>query len=469
MAESGVQTGKDGTVPRSLEGDKVQRAVRATGNLSSPFKDDFGAFMSYFRLLPPENLSASATLAGLTFAVKDIFDVEGLITGFGSPDWARTHEPAKRTAPVIQALLNAGATCIGKVYMDEMAYSILGQNAHYGTPVNPADCTRMPGGSSSGSGVVVAANLVDFSLGTDTGGSVRVPASFCGVLGFRPSHGGVSAVGVTPMAQSLDTVGWFARDVSIFCKVGQVLLHTAAPQDPRPGKRFLIADDCFNMSTHANDRRLGIISRSITALYGGQALQHVNIGQYLALNVFSLKEFIEKIGGNNELGTLEELDDVYTHLVRWEFKMNYEEWVTAEKRNLGDETAIRVKSAMNTSSQLMTLTLQVKEEIRHAINELLKDDVILVMPTVPGPPPILNAEGEAFERFHASAFALLSVSGLSSCCQVSIPTGLVDSGPVAVSLLAKQGSDHLLLHTTSALYPTIQTETNVESITAHDI
>jgi len=175
------------------------------------------------------------------------------------------------------------------------------------------------------------------------------------------------------------------------------------------------------------------------------------------------------MGGNNELGTLELLDNVFTQLLRWEFKMNYEEWVIAEKPNLGDETAIRVNSAMNTSSQLMTLTLQVKEETRHAINELLKDDVILVMPTVPGPSPKLNAQGEAFERFSASAFALLCVSGLASCCQVSIPTGLIDSGPVAVSLLAKQGSDHLLLHTTSALYPTIQTETNAESITAHDV
>lgn len=426
---------------------------------SSPLEDDFGAFVSFFTLLPPPTQPASAPLAGLTFAVKDIFDVEGLVTGFGSPDWVRTHEPAKRTAPVIQALLNAGATCIGKVHMDEMAYSILGQNAHYGTPVNPANPARMPGGSSSGSGVAVAAKLVDFSLGTDTGGSVRAPASFCGILGIRPSHGGVSAVGVTPMAQSLDTVGWFARDVTIFSKVGEVLLHSVSPQDLRPAKRFVVADDCFNMSTHANDKRLDIINKSITSVYGGEALQHVNLGQYFASNVFSLKEYEEKMGEKSEFGSLGSLDDVLTHILRWEFKMNYEEWVTTEKPKLGTDTAYRVEKSMNTTSHLMTLALQVKEEVRHAINELLKGDVVLVMPTVPGPPPMLNAEGEAFELYRANAFALLSVSVLSSCCQVSIPTGLVDSAPVAVSLLAKQGSDHFLLHTTSALYSTIQKQT----------
>ncbi|KAG0606642.1 hypothetical protein M758_9G157700 [Ceratodon purpureus] len=464
MAETVVGAGEDGSMPveaKDLEGDEAQHGTGARGKTSPPIENGFGAFISCFTLLPPSSLEHQyASLAGLTFVVKDIFDVDGHVTGFGSPDWARTQKPAKRTAPVIQALLNAGATCIGKVHMDEMAYSILGQNAHYGTPVNPINPARIPGGSSSGSGVAVAAKLVDFSLGTDTGGSVRAPAACCGILGFRPSHGAVSAVGVTPMAQSLDTVGWFARDVAILCKVGQLLLHTESPQDLRPAKRFIIADDCFNMSIHANDKRLGIIYKSVTSLHGGEALQHVNLGQYIESEVYSLKEFREKMGENNAFGTLGSLDDVLSHILRWEFKMNYEEWVTTEKPNLGDDTAFRVKKALNTTSHMMTLALRVKEETRHAINELLKGDAILVMPTVPEPPPMLNAEGEALDRYRASAFALLSVSVLSSCCQVSIPTGLVDSGPVAVSLLAKQGSDHFLLHTTSALYTTIQKATN---------
>lgn len=171
---------------------------------------EHGAFMEKFVLLPPpptHRQKQQPPLHGLTFAVKDIFDMSGHVTGFGNPDWARTHAPAAGTSPVVLATLAAGATSVGKTVMDEMAYSINGENAHYGTPTNPCAPDRVPGGSSSGSAVAVAANLVDFSLGTDTGGSVRVPAAYCGIFGLRPSHGLVSTENVIPMAQMFDTVG----------------------------------------------------------------------------------------------------------------------------------------------------------------------------------------------------------------------------------------------------------------------
>ncbi|GFP92712.1 amidase 1 [Phtheirospermum japonicum] len=145
--------------------------------------------------------------------------------GFGNPDWARTHSVATSTAPVVVSMLKAGATCIVKTVMDEMAYSINGENIHYDMPTNPRAADRVPGGSSSGSAVAVGAKLVDFSLGTDTGGSVRIPASYCGIFGFRLSHGIVSTAGVTPMVQSFDTVGWFAREPLILKQVGKILLQ----------------------------------------------------------------------------------------------------------------------------------------------------------------------------------------------------------------------------------------------------
>ncbi|GFY94771.1 amidase 1 [Actinidia rufa] len=143
---------------------------------------DHGAFMEKF-ILQPSSSIRELPLKGLTFAVKDIFDVDGYITGFGNPDWARTHSAATSTAPAVLAVLRGGATCVGKTVMDEMAYSINGENQHYGTPENPCAPDRVPGGSSSGSAVAVGAKVVDFSLGTDTGGSVRVPASYCGIFG----------------------------------------------------------------------------------------------------------------------------------------------------------------------------------------------------------------------------------------------------------------------------------------------
>ena len=159
--------------------------------------------------------ASDGPLAGLKFAAKDIYDVAGFVTGGGNPDWARTHAPAENHAPVIQTLLDAGATLVGKTITDELTRGILGSNAHYGTPVNPRAPDRFPGGSSSGSACAVAGGLVDFALGSDTGGSVRIPASFCGIFGLRPTHGRIPLEGVMQQAPSFDTVGWFADDAEI--------------------------------------------------------------------------------------------------------------------------------------------------------------------------------------------------------------------------------------------------------------
>src|SRR5262245_58419545 len=203
-----------------------------------PATKDFGAFVPGPRArLEP---LASGPLDGLAFVVKDLIDVAGHVTGGGNPDWARRQNPASKSAPVVERLLRAGATLVGKTITDELAFSLEGENEHYGTPVNPAAADRLPGGSSSGSAVAVAAGLADFALGTDTGGSVRVPAAFCGVYGFRPTHGVISTAGVVPFAPSLDTVGWLARDAATLAAVGDVLL----PEGPsEPIERVFIATD----------------------------------------------------------------------------------------------------------------------------------------------------------------------------------------------------------------------------------
>ena len=140
-----------------------------------------------------------------------------------------THAPAARTASAVERLLAAGASMVGKTHTDEMAYSLNGENVHYGTPANPHAPGRIPGGSSSGSAAAVAGGLVDFALGTDCGGSVRLPASYCGIYGIRTTHGSVPADGVVDLAASFDTVGWFARDAKTIQQVGEVLLPPASP------------------------------------------------------------------------------------------------------------------------------------------------------------------------------------------------------------------------------------------------
>nr|MDQ3830771.1 amidase family protein [Candidatus Tectomicrobia bacterium] len=148
--------------------------------------------------------AADGPLSDLTFAAKDIFDIAGYVTGGGNPDWKATHGPAERTAWVVRVLVEAGATMVGKTITDEITRGIFGENAHYGTPVNPHAPGRVPGGSSSGSAAAVAGGLVDFALGSDTGGSVRVPSGFCGLYGLRPTHGRIPLDGILSQAPSYD-------------------------------------------------------------------------------------------------------------------------------------------------------------------------------------------------------------------------------------------------------------------------
>src|SRR5947199_4022971 len=166
------------------------------------------AFVKTFDLSPTE----SGPLDGLRFAVKDTIDVAGFKTGCGNPTWRDSHPAAVVHAVCVEQVLLAGARCVGKTICDELAFSLLGENHFYGTPLNARAPDRVPGGSSSGSASAVAAGLCDTALGTDTGGSVRVPASFCGLYGIRPTHGRIDMSGVMPQAPRTGTTRWFARD-----------------------------------------------------------------------------------------------------------------------------------------------------------------------------------------------------------------------------------------------------------------
>ncbi|GAM56783.1 amidase [Vibrio ishigakensis] len=181
----------------------------------------------------PEYLDAlkAGPLSGKSFVFKDLFDVEGFATGAGNPKWLETHEVATSTSPLILSLLEAGAECQGRVQTDELAYSLNGDNLHYGTPTNPAASECLPGGSSSGSAVAVANGDVDFSIGTDTGGSVRVPASYCGLFGLRPSLGALSLEHSFQLSKSFDTAGIFSRDLSMLEMVFKTLKPSAVATD----------------------------------------------------------------------------------------------------------------------------------------------------------------------------------------------------------------------------------------------
>lgn len=417
---------------------------------------DYGAFMEKF-ILPPNSSSPDLPLNSLTFAVKDIFDVKGYVAGFGNPDWARTHQAATSTAPTVLAVLSAGATCVGKTVMDEMAYSINGENIHYGTPRNPCAEDRVPGGSSSGSAVAVGAKLVDFSLGTDTGGSVRVPASYCGIFGFRPSHGRISKSGVVPMAQSFDTVGWFARDPKTLSAVGHVLLQLPHITPIRP-TQIIIAEDCFNLSSVPFDIVSQIVIKAIQKLYGDGLLRHEILGEYVKAKVPGLKHFIseEKSDQVYNIPSLAALSSAMRLLQRYEFKNNHGEWINAVKPDLGPGISERVSDALLTTEENIDICHSIIRELRDALTSLLGDFGVLMIPTVPGPPPKLQTNSSDLEIFRARAFSLLSIVGVSGFCQVSIPLGMYNDLPASVSLVAKNGADEFLLHLVENIYDNIE-------------
>jgi amidase len=211
--------------------------------------------------------SPSGPLAGLTFVAKDLFDVAGFPTGGGNPDWKRWYPVPEKHAWAVETLLNAGADLIGKTITDEVSLGILGENPFYGTPVNPAAPDRVPGGSSSGSAAAVAGRLCDFAIGTDTGGSVRVPASFCGLYGMRPTHGRIDLSGMMPQAPSSDTMGWFSRDTDTLERISSVFLGEAVPGELPT--ELIVAVDAFGFARKDTRSALDPMVKKLSTLIGG--------------------------------------------------------------------------------------------------------------------------------------------------------------------------------------------------------
>ncbi|KAL8222689.1 hypothetical protein R6Q57_020088 [Mikania cordata] len=422
-------------------------------------REDYGAFIEKFELLPFPQLpppAAKQSLSGLTFAVNDVFDVKEYVTGFGNPDWKRTHEEAGKTAVVVTTLLKNGATCVGKTVVDELSFGITGENSHYGTPTNPAMPSHIPGGSSSGSAVAVAAELVDFAIGIDTIGGTRIPASFCGVLGFRPSHGVVSTIGILPNSQSLDTVGIFARDPSILHRVGHVLLQLN-PVEPRRTRRIIVADDLFQLSKVPQQKTVYIVSKVTEKLSGYQAPKHMNIGQYILSNVPSLKYFREKTSNQqNGTYTLKALSSAMLLLQRYEFKTNHEEWINTVKPRLGSDLSDSILAAITANHENIKAYYKVRTEMRAALRNLLKDDGILVVPTTADTSLKLNSKKTLLKEFHDRTFPLLSIATMSGCCQVTVPFGKHEDSLIGVSFIANNGSDKFLLDTVLDMYQSLQ-------------
>jgi len=385
-------------------------------------RDDIGAFIDPTLAIDG---TPDGVLSGLTCAVKDIYDIVGFVTGYGSPDWARTHPPASKTAASVQALLDAGALVRGKTHTDELAYSLNGENAHYGTPVNVNAPRRIPGGSSGGSAAAVAAELVDVALGSDTGGSIRIPASYCGLYGLRPTHGRIPPDGVLPLASSYDVIGWFARDPEILATVGSVLLPGYAPSDALPA-RLLVPTDLWAL---ADLETSGALQK------GSDALATL-IGDPIECAVAPA-------------GALPDWFTAFRVTQGWEIWNAHGDWVTAHNPSLGPGIKDRVAWASTITADQRDDALAVRSAAAAHVESLLPAGTMMVFPTAPGPAPLKGQSAESLEAFRYRALQLTSVAGLAGLPQINLPLGQVegDDGPppVGLSIMGGKGSDEALL------------------------
>ena len=367
---------------------------------------------------------AGGPLVGLTFAAKDLFDVAGYPTGGGNPDWARQNPLPARHAWAVQALLDAGATLVGKTITDEVSLGILGENAFDGTPLNPAAPGHVPGGSSSGSASAVAQGLCDVALGTDTGGSVRVPASFCGLYGIRPTHGRLDLRGMMPQAPSSDTTGWFARDAGTFARVSSVLLGEEAPPDLP--SRLIIATDAFGFAEPATAAALEPMLARLRRL------------------VPDCREEVMAIPG---LVTWARAQRTLQPVEAWE---TFRTWVERDNPRLAFSVARGLVLGAATPEADRGWASLIRQEARGRLRQLLPPGTVLALPTTPFPAPAAGLALPALTPIRDQILALCAMGGLAGHPQVSLPGATVEGRPVGLSLIAARGADSLLIRTALA-------------------
>jgi len=383
-----------------------------------PLHDPAHAFVPYPDV--PVASASTGPLADLRFGVKDLFDVAGYPTGGGSPTVLAMSGIKTRTAPTVQKLLDAGARFAGKTVTDEFAFSMNGNNAHFGAPINGAAPDRITGGSSSGSASAVSANLCDFALGTDTGGSVRAPANHCGLYGLRPTQGRVSLEGALDLAPSFDTCGWFARDVGTFVRVGEVLL--GADVAPLPDTvRLLWPEDVWALIDAPVREALDAAVQRVQSVLGQAAPVQTVMASW---------------------------DAMY-----WNFRylQSREAWLTdgplieRYAPPLGPGVAERFAWSRQVTDEQVNTARVFRSAFRAQLAALLGTDGVLLMPSMPDIAPLRSAAESSLEDYRNRAIRMLCIAGHAGFPQLSMPLATREGAPLGLSLLGPAGSDRSLM------------------------
>jgi len=364
-------------------------------------------------------------LKGITFVAKDLFDIAGHPTGAGNHDWARVHPIPKENAWAVQNLLDAGATLVGKTITDEISLGILGENPFDGTPLNPKAPDRVPGGSSSGSVSAVARGFCDTALGTDTGGSIRVPASFCGVFGLRPTHDRLPTTGMLPQAPSSDTTGWFARDAQTFARVASVMFDEELP-DALP-TRLIIATDAFGFADEAVQAALQPMVKRLSDL---------------------VDETHEDLLAPQGLSVWARAQRVLQPSEAW---ATFKDWIERDNPRLAFQVARNLASAAMITNTERNWSGLMRDEARARLRHLVPPGTILCLPTTPTPAPLKGRPMQELDIVRDRITCLAAHGGLTGHPQLSIPGAEVDGAPVGLSIVGARGHDMSLAAIAHAL------------------
>jgi amidase len=390
-----------------------------------------GAFVETFSLAP----TADGPLGGLRFAVKDIIDVAGRRTGCGGPAWLDTHPPAAVHAVCVEQLLAAGAECVGKTITDELAFSLLGENYFYGTPLNGAAPERVPGGSSSGSASAVSCGLVDFALGTDTGGSVRVPASNCGIWGWRPTHGVVSVAGVMPLAPTYDTVGILARDAEVLRRASRVLLADESAMDAKP-TTLRVVEETFALADaevrEALEPVVDCVAKQLSCAVGR----------------ISLRELCDDERAADD----STWRDLYRFIMGSEAVSCFSAWLDAVQPTLGPMATTGFKYARAIDRARLGEWIERRAGYARRLCAAVGPRDLLCIPTAPTIAPLKgSASGDRNSDYYRRTLPTTAISGVSRLPQVTMPLARVGGAPIGLSLIAAHGEDAFLLDVASLL------------------
>lgn len=354
-------------------------------------------------------------LSGRTAAVKDLYAVAGQPIGAGVAAWLAEQGPAERNAAVVDTLLAAGVDITGITRTDQFAFSMSGQNADYGTPPNGPAPGRIPGGSSSGSASAVALGEVDLALGTDTGGSVRVPASYQGIFGIRTTHDLVDRTGLLDLAPSFDTVGWFTRGGRLLLDLGELLIP---PDRRRPLKpsQVLIAP-ALQESTEPAIARTTHQVATLTA-----ELLQLPLRQW-QLTTSQLDEWV------NAFRAIQSYE-------AWQIRGD---WITAHPGALGAEVEARFLAGRAADEERITVARGVVDGAHHQLRELIKD-AVLVQPAASSVPPPIDQPAviEQVRAFTQRQTCIASLGGLPS---VSVPGLGAGPLPYNICLVGAPGTD----------------------------